>query len=406
MTRCVVVGYGSRGDLEPVVALAGQLRRAGAEVVGCGPPDLGGLFDQVGAGWVPFGRAVRELAVGAAAGRGPRSLPEVAGELMDGAHRAVLTAGPCDLVVAAGSLPGVVGAQSAAEVTGAGYRYATTSPCYLPSPRHAPVPWPGQQAVPQEAGHRHRWEANAEHLQGLLGPAADAHRSAVGLPGTRRLRDHVIAGGPLLAADPLLWPWPTPSDLDVVQTGAWTRTDERALPPELEDFLAAGDAPVFAGFGSMPLPGAAARLAGAALDAARAVGRRLVLSSGWAGLRAPEGAEDCYLVGEVNQQALFGRVTVVVHHGGAGTTTTAARAGAPQVVLPQVADQPSWAARVAALGLGAAHPGPVPTPASMTAALQTALTPTVAARAQQVAHQVHDDGAARAAAAVLGTSAR
>ena len=43
----------------------------------------------------------------------------------------------------------------------------------------------------------------------------------------------------------------------------------------------------------------------------------------------------CFAVGEVNQQALFGRVAAVVHHGGAGTTTTAARAGVPQVVVPQ-----------------------------------------------------------------------
>jgi hypothetical protein len=58
---------------------------------------------------------------------------------------------------------------------------------------------------------------------------------------------------------------------------------------------------------------------------------------------------------------LFGRVAAVVHHGRAGITTTAARAGAPQVVVPQVADQPYWAGRVAALGVGVAHDGPIPT---------------------------------------------
>jgi vancomycin aglycone glucosyltransferase len=49
---------------------------------------------------------------------------------------------------------------------------------------------------------------------------------------------------------------------------------------------------------------------------------------------------DRIAVGEVNQQALFGRVAAIVHHGGAGTTMTAARAGAPRVVVPQMADQP------------------------------------------------------------------
>jgi UDP:flavonoid glycosyltransferase YjiC (YdhE family) len=72
--------------------------------------------------------------------------------------------------------------------------------------------------------------------------------------------------------------------------------------------------------------------------------------------------DDCFAVGEVNQQALFGRVAAVVHHGGAGTTTTSTRAGAPQVVVPQWADQPYWASRVADLGLGAAHGVHAPPP--------------------------------------------
>ena len=59
--------------------------------------------------------------------------------------------------------------------------------------------------------------------------------------------------------------------------------------------------------------------------------------SRWAGLALIDDRDDCFAVGEVNQQALFRRVAAVVHHGGAGTTTTAARAGAPQLVIPQAA---------------------------------------------------------------------
>jgi vancomycin aglycone glucosyltransferase len=83
-----------------------------------------------------------------------------------------------------------------------------------------------------------------------------------------------------------------------------------------------------------------------AIEASRAHGRRVLLACGWAGLAPIDDAGDCFVVGEVNQQALFHRVAAVVHHGCAGTTTTAARAGAPQVIMPQVADQPYWAARV------------------------------------------------------------
>src|SRR6195256_6771062 len=113
----------------------------------------------------------------------------------------------------------------------------------------------------------------------------------------------------------------------------------------------------------------------------RAQGRRVIFGCGWADLALIDDRDDCFAVGEVNQQALFGRVAAVVHHGGAGTTTTTARAGAPQVVVPQVADQLYWAARVADLGIGVAHDGPVPTAGSLSAALGTVLAPETVARA-------------------------
>ena len=181
------------------------------------------------------------------------------------------------------------------------------------------------------------------------------------------LTDH-----PWLAADPTLGPWPLTSDLDVVHTGAWILPDERPLPDELVAFLDAGTPPVYVGFGSMRVPTDGAR---AAIEAIRAQGRRALVSRGWAGLALIDDRDDCFAVGEVNQQALFGRVAAVVHHGGAGTTTTAARAGAPQVVVPQAGDQPYWAGRVARLGIGAAHDGPAPITESLSAALRTALAP-------------------------------
>jgi vancomycin aglycone glucosyltransferase len=94
-------------------------------------------------------------------------------------------------------------------------------------------------------------------------------------------------------------------------------------------------------------------------------------------------------------------MAAVVHHGGAGTTTTATRAGAPQVVVPQIADQPYWAGRVAALGIGAAHDGPTPTIESLSAALNTALAPEVRARATEVAGLIRTDGATVAAKRLL-----
>jgi vancomycin aglycone glucosyltransferase len=224
----------------------------------------------------------------------------------------------------------------------------------------------------------------------------NTHRTSIGLPRVDQVRDHVFTDRPWLAADPTLAPWLEPADLDVVCTGAWLRPDHRPLPADLEGFLAAGAPPVYVGFGSMPML-EAEHVATAAVEAVRALGRRVLLSRGWADLALTDNQHDCHAVGEVNQQALFGRVAAVVHHGGAGTTTAAAQAGAPQVVVPQIVDQPYWAGRVAELGIGAAHDGPTPTAESLSAALRTALAPETRSRATAVAGMVRADGAAVAA---------
>ena len=168
-------------------------------------------------------------------------------------------------------------------------------------------------------------------------------------------------------------------------------------------FLEAGTPPVYVSFGSVRAPEDAAQVA---IEAIRARGRRAVVARGWADLAPIDDGDDCFVVGEVNHQALFGRVAAVVDHGGPGTTTTATRAGAPQVVVPQIADQPYWAGRVADLGIGAAHEGPTPTTVSLSAALRTAFTPETRARATAVAGAIRTDGATVAAKLLLEVVSR
>jgi len=226
-------------------------------------------------------------------------------------------------------------------------------------------------------------------------------RAKLALPPLDDVRDHVLTSQPWLAADPFLAPWKDLTDRDVVQTGAWILPDDRPLPAELAAFLDAGEPPVYVGFGSMAMR-ASSDLGQVVLEACRAHGRRVILSRGWADLAAGDELGDVAIVGDVNHQALFPRVAAVVHHGGAGTTTTAALAGAPQVVVPQIVDQPHWAQRVAELGIGAAHDGPVPTSGSLAAALGIALAPETTVRAAEAAAQVRTDGAMVAAGRLVG----
>jgi vancomycin aglycone glucosyltransferase len=176
----------------------------------------------------------------------------------------------------------------------------------------------------------------------------------------------------------------------VYQPGAWILPDERPLSGDIESFLNAGESPVYFGFGSNRAPEDLSRVM---IESARALGRRAIISRGWADLSLVDDNPDCLAVGEANLQTLFRRVAVVVHHGGAGTTTAAARAGAPQVVIPQHYDQHYWAQRVEQLGVGAAHaPGP-PSTESLTSALERALERGVTSRAKSFAGGVRGDGA-------------
>ncbi|MEU4549160.1 glycosyltransferase [Nonomuraea dietziae] len=401
--RVVLVTYGSRGDVEPMTGLALQLQALGAEVRVCAPPDFAELLSSVDVPLTPVGWPIRALATGAVPGKAQARLSDIAAELTAMAYEAVVAvAEGCAAVVATGSFPAVAGARAAAEKLGVPYVFTSLSPNYLPSPHHPPPLWPGQVIPARVTDNRGLWDLNAEHKDALFGETINNHRTSIGLPPVDGLRDHVFTDHPFLAADPVLGPWQETPELDVVQTGAWIRPDERALPADLEAFLAAGAEPVYVGFGSMPMRGANAQdLSRAVIEAVRTQDRRVLLGSGWADLALIDDRDDCFVVGEVNQQALFRRVAAVVHHGGAGTTTTAARAGTPQVLVPQVADQPYWAGRVTELGIGTGHDGPTPTAESLAAALEIALAPETGARAAVVAETVRTDGAELAAKLLL-----
>ncbi|MFF9765027.1 glycosyltransferase [Streptomyces sp. NPDC014636] len=405
--RVLLVAYGSRGDVEPMLGLGAELRALGAEVQMCAPPDFAELLDRAGIPLVPLGQSLRAMATRAVTGTGKplpaESLSERAARMLAATYDSVAAvAEGCDVVVATGLIPAAAAARAVADELGVPYVFVAYFPTYLPSPHHPPLAWPGRPLPPEVTDNRVLWDLNTEHMNALFGEAVNTHRAAIGLPPVENVRDHVFTDRPWLAADPALSPWPQPVDLDVVQTGAWIRPDERPLPAALEAFLDAGEPLVYVGFGSMPVRDAQS-VSRAAVEAVRAQGRRVLLSRGWADLALTDDRDDCFAVGEVNQQVLFTRVAAVVHHGGAGTTTTAARAGVPQVVAAQMADQPYWAGRVAELGIGAAHDGPTLTYESLSAALETALTPGTRARAAAVAATIRTDGATAAAKLLLDT---
>ena len=393
--RVLLSTWGSRGDIEPLAALALQLRELGAEVRVCAPPDeeFRALFARVGATFIPLGPSTRSVAAGLKV-PSPDAAFKLGAELVAARFETLPAAAEgCGVLVATGLMP--AGARDIAEQLGIRYVLACFHIFGLPSRHFSPAARPGKQSPHDETDNRVLWQQDAERVNALYGEALNSHRAAIGLAPVDNVRDHVFTDQPWLAADPTLAPWQDLTDLDIVQTGAWILPDERPLPAELEAFLDAGAPPVYVGFGSLAMR-TSTDLARVAIEAARAHGRRVLLSRGMANLAPIDDRNDCFVVGEVNHQALFRRVAAVMHHGGAGTTTTAALAGAPQVVIPQIVDQPHWARRVAELGIGA-NAGPTPTVEDLSDALATALRPETREHATAVAGTIRTDGAAVAA---------
>jgi vancomycin aglycone glucosyltransferase len=398
--RVVLSTYGSRGDVEPMVGLAVRLRELGAEVRVCAPPDedFARRLAGVDVPLVPVGPSARALTK---APPPPSSMPQRAAQVIAGQLEVVPAAAEgCDVLVATGMMPAAAGARSVAEKLGIPSVSVTFQQLTLPSPHRRPLAYRGRPFPPEVTDNRVLWDLDAQSVNALFGEALNTNRASIGLPPVGNVRDYVFGARPWVATDPVLDPLHEMPGLDVVQTGAWIAPDVRSLPAGLEAFLDAGTPPVYVGFGSMPLH-ASTDAAQVAIDAVRAQGHRVLVSRGWADLALIDDQDDCFAVGEANHQALFARVAAVMHHGGAGTTTTAARAGAPQVVVPQMADQPYWAGRVADLGIGAAHDGPTPTFASLSAALETALAPETPARATAVADTIRTDGTDVAAKLLL-----
>lgn len=395
--RILLSTFGSRGDVQPLLALAVALRTLGADARVCAPPDeeFVKLFAAAGVPLLPAFRSVRDWIAEMIPKRATISLPKLAAQVMAAQYEAISKAAQgCDVIVATGLFSSVTAARSVAEKLGIRYVHGAYCPIFLPSPYQRPFEYPTHPLPRDVTDNQVLWERDVQVMNELFGDGLNALRASVGLPKVDNVREYCHADRPLLAADPVLAPWQRPTKLDVVQTGAWILPDERPLPADLLAFLDAGPPPVYVGLGSLPAPKDFARMA---IDVVRAQGRRVLMSSGWAGLALVDESDDCFIIGEVNQQALFPRVAAVVHHGGAGTTTAAARGGAPQVIVPQLGDQPYWGGRVWDLGIGSAHDGPTPTAESLAAALGAALSDGTRARALAVADTIIGDGAMRAA---------
>ena len=189
--------------------------------------------------------------------------------------------------------------------------------------------------------------------------------------------------------------WPK----SAIVTGYWMLPDNTGWQPDaaFQNFLDAGEAPIYIGFGSMPF--GAERNTEILREAMQLWGGRAVVARGWGGINPKDLPSSVFAIHKAPHDQLFKYVQGVVHHGGAGTTTAGLHHGRPTFVVPQTVDQPFWGRRVYELGCG---PKPVRlrklTPELLADALdRLSSDPSYRDNAEALARRLNDeDGCAKA----------
>ena len=185
-----------------------------------------------------------------------------------------------------------------------------------------------------------RWREQTLHLPPISFSGFYAHLRARRVP--------ILFGySPAVVPRPKDW-----ADWQYV-TGYWffESSSDWQPPAALVEFLESGPPPVFIGFGSM-MDDHPERLTRLVIDALKLVGQRGVLLSGWAGLGEADLPNYVFKIESIPFDWLFPRMAAVVHHGGAGTTGAGLRSGIPSIITPFIADQFGWGRIVSELGVG------------------------------------------------------
>ena len=373
--RVVLASVGSRGDVQPMLALAQALAARGHVPVIAVPPNFEPWVKALGFEFAPLGADMQVFLAENADLLTSNQAKALRGTAHYFSHQIPLQAQQlrsicrgADALLWSGLAFVAPSVAEHLRLPSLGVLYST---CMVPSGLHPPptFPWHG---LPNWVNHFF-WRIQRLVASRIIGAPLNAQRVAMGLPPVG-LHQHLFRDSQfVIAVDEALFP-PDPS---------WGRRfpyanyiafdDPEPLDPDLVAWLANGEPPVFVGFGSMSGHGTD-RIEQMIVEAVSATGRRCIVGAGWAGLGEGHLPPGWRVVSEAPHAKLFPRVAAVVHHGGSGTTASALRAGVAQVILPLFLDQYHHAHRLFVAGIA---PRPVPmeriTAPELTQAIQAAL---------------------------------
>ncbi|NDJ54352.1 MAG: glycosyltransferase family 1 protein [Chloroflexi bacterium] len=416
--KITFLAIGSRGDVQPYIGLGRGLQTAGHQVQIAAVGEFRGLVEAGGLDFFPLTGQVSDLLANPAtveaitSGRNTikamRNLLEmvrpVIFEMFSDAYRACQGS---DLIL--NSTLAIVG-HSIGEKLGIPAIDAIPYPLSVPTRAFPNVGWPlptfnsgainylSHFAVQQIA-----WQIIRPVLQRVRQEQLELPPAPFLGDGPQGWRDT----GPLLFGySQHVLPRPPEWHDNIHVTGFWFYDEPAWTPPEdLVTFIEEGPSPVYIGFGSM-VTDDMDRMTAMVGDALDRTDQRAVIGAGWAGLGhhlTGVQRERVFIVDAVPHAWLFPQMAAVVHHGGGGTTAAGFRAGVPTVVIPFFVDQPWWARRVEALGVG---PQPIPrdelSAERLAYALRVATThPGIRERAAQLGAAIRAEDGVEAARQVI-----
>ena len=385
--KIVIVGYGSRGEVEPFAVVGRELLRRGHDVCMAVPPNMLDFVESVGLAATAYGPDSREAmnpatnVFHAVAGMALTNPLGMLGQVTEHVAQVKAAKGKtltslaegADLIMAGFNEQGL--AANVADY----YGVPLVVLHYFPA-----------KVWPSEGLYAGVTKQTDDHQRSTLGlPEASGPSASLEL----QAYDEISLPGP--AAE-----WIEPSGRPSHFVGALTLELACDADDEVLSWIAEGTPPIYFGFGSWPIESPAETVAVISAACAQ-LGERALIYSGSNDFTQVPRFDHVKIVGAVNYAAIFSACRAVVHHGGAGTTAAGMRAGTPTLILWFWLDQPMWADGVTRLKTGSGRQFHASTLDSLIADLRCILAPEYATRAREVAATMTQSAASVAAAADL-----
>ena len=349
--KIVLATFGSRGDVQPMLALTLALHSKGHDVLLAGPPEKAYWAGILGCPFYPLGSDVTAFIDDMENAHTLRPAISFVSFLRDELNHQFKIFP--DIIAGADLLIGsslTFALSTLSESLGIPYRFIAFAPQLLPSGYH-PFPAFKHQKLPNWC-NRMTWRAAGFLDRFNITRLINRHRRQLGLGLIQNAWRNVMGRHVIVASDRIIAGIPPDvAEPAVTQTGYMHLNQPYQLLPELDAFLDAGPPPIYAGFGSMPKRDQIRNIS-VLVDAARLSGRRAVIGKFWDAPSDYSTANDIFFIQKYPHLKLFPKMAAIIHHGGAGTTATSAISGVPQIIVPHLLDQYYWGSRVHRSKLG------------------------------------------------------